>query len=213
MQVEQSIVPAIRPYARYLEPLSQIPKVGLAAFGVTLVAQALAVGANKLHEHQTAFDSAVRMLLHYSEESSGIFAFTAVNFILLFITIFLEGAEPLVLIRKWFVLPSFNISEHIFSLCLGVFPALTIIETLTTGNPYGSSLNLVTEIFYVEFFLFLLAYVCAATVVFFNSDYIIALQRLGKFRLPVLLIISFLCLTTLYHDYVWHFPALAPHAQ
>ena len=111
------------------------------------------------------------------------------------------------------MLPSFNISEHIFSLSLGVFPALTLIEILTTGNPYGSSFNLVAEIFYVEFFLFLLAYVCAATVVFFNSDYVTALNRLGRFRLPVLLIISFLCLATLYNDYVWHFPALESHAQ
>lgn len=198
---------------RYLKTLAQIPKIALAAFGVTLLAKILAVVFEKIHGHETAFNQAVTLLLHYIDSISAIFAFFVVNLCLLCLTLLWEGADLSVSLRTWFVLPSFHILEHMISLTIGAYWALAIIESCTTGVPYGSVLKTLAAVIYVSIVLFVLAAICAFIVEFIKHDYSAFLRELGRLKFPVIFCIGGALLLFLYTEYVWHFVATVTHAQ
>ena len=199
--------------SHYLKALAQIPKIALAAFGVTLLAQLFAVVAEKIHNHETAFNPVAKLLLHYSESFPAIFAFFGVNMILLCLTVLWEGSDLGDLIRKWFVLPSLHICEHMISLSIGAYSALGIIESFTIGIPFGSIWKTMAAVIFVDIVLFSIAFLCAITAEFIERDYTLALSRLGRLRLPVIFTTAGSFLFVLYSDLVWHYAAISVHAK
>ncbi len=191
--------------------LPPIFKTLFGAFIVALLAKSLAIIFQQIHGHETAFDQAVSLLMHYPDSFHAIFSFLAVNLILLFLTILFEPSDLGFLTREWAVLPSLRATEHMLALSAGAYMALAVIESMTTGIPYGSLFKTAAAIIYVCGFTVAFALICAMSVTFIERDYSMAVQRLGRYRVPALLLISIVMLWALYKDYVLNFSNFASH--
>ncbi|MBI1906377.1 MAG: hypothetical protein HYS20_09120 [Rhodocyclales bacterium] len=200
---------------RYIEAILPIPVAAFSAFGITLIAKIIGNIMFKIEGHGTAFDAAVELLIHYGHAIHAILAFFMINGFLLCVTLVFEPSAITTLTRNKIVLPAIKISEHMFSLSMGVVAAWLLIETTSKGVPFGSWPKAISMLLLAEMFLFVLAAACGSIVVFFNHDYAAMLLKLGTYRYFFVGAVAAVFALSFYYDAVWNFAskaALAPHS-
>lgn len=192
----------------------RVPRLAAASFGITLLAKVFATGLQRIHDHGSAFDDAVKLLIHYPESIAGIVAFFAVVLMLLCFTLLIEPSYLGLKIRQWIIIPSLHTAEHMVSLALGVFVAWAVMDTVEIGVPYGSYVKTGAALLFASILLSIVAVACAVAAELLHKDYDRLLLKLGASRYLVLILASGFLFASLYVDFVWKYsPSTTAHGQ
>lgn len=192
-----------RLHKSYQDALNHIPKLMLASCGFTLTAAGYGFVIQKIHGHESGFDAAVNLLVHYPQAVSGILAFFNTAMFFLFVTFVLEPSVVGGLFRKWIVVPSMHIAEHMLAMATGVWVAWAVMEVNTIME--SDIIKTIVDLTAALSILGLLAVFCSLTAVFIEEDMHRVLPRLGKYKYAVILLVSCVFIVSVYTDTVINF--------
>lgn len=185
----------------YLNMLWRVPKLILASFAFTLLLKIAALSIEKFVGHNTAFDDAVKLLIHYPESIKAVFAFFSAVIFFLCLTLIIEPSYLGRLGRKWILIPALHVTEHMLSLVIGVFIAWFVIESVRIGSPPQSIAVLLISCIGLGGVTTL----CAFAGEFLNHDFDRVIAKLGNWKFVVLLLVSLVLLWAVFSDAVWNY--------
>jgi hypothetical protein len=134
-----------------------------------------------------------------------VFAFFSAVLFFLCLTLAFEPSDLGRIGRRWVFIPSLHVTEHMLSLATGVFAASAVIETITIGVPFNSPVKAIFAVIFASTILAGLAALCSVTAEFLSNDFDKAMNRLGSWRLVVLLVVASILIWSVFQDAVWNY--------
>jgi hypothetical protein len=192
----------------YYAALLRIPKLALASCIFTLLLKFATYIIEKHVGHATAFGDAVKLLIHYPESLSAVFAFLLAVLFFLSLTLIIEPSNLGRLSRRWVFIPSLHLTEHMLSLVMGVFFSSFVIQLISmffSGTIDKSVINTTVIVFKVIFVTGMFAAICAVTAEFLSNQFDGAMRFLGRWRFAVLLFIASTLIWAVFQDAVWNY--------
>lgn len=189
----------------YRSALFRFPKLAIASFLLTLVLQIVTHCIEKLVEHPSAFENAVALLFHYPESVKSIFAFFSAIIFLLCLTFFIEPSDLGRKFRKFVLIPSLHMTEHMLSLVIGVFVAWGLSEYYSIGNPVKSVFHFIGIILLSILITWILAAFCALLAEFLEGDFDRIISILGRWRFFILFAIAGVLIWAVLQDTIWNY--------
>lgn len=185
----------------YSDMLWRISKLVLASFAFTVLLKISALTIEKFVSHKTAFDDAVKLLIHYPESIKAVFAFFSAVIFFLCLTLIIEPSYLGRLGRKWILIPALHVTEHMLSLVIGVYIAWFVIESVSIGSPPHS----IAILLFSCIGLVGITALCAFAGDFLHHDFDRVITKLGNWKFVVLLLVSLILIWAVLSDTVWNY--------
>ena len=189
----------------YIQAIIRIPKLAFSAFLITCVMKIAAVAIFKFVDHQTGFDESVNLFLHYPKNIKPVLSFFAAIIFVLCVTYLVYPSDVGDFLKRYILIPSFHLCEHMLSLVCGVLVAWVIFETkiedLNGSYLYGVIFPLSAALAVVAFS----ACTCAAASHCLENDIDSLLDALGSYRFAVISVIAGILIYAVLKDFVWDF--------
>lgn len=189
----------------YLPNYKKIGFTCLSVLCITLLTSFFGFTLKKILGHETAFNQALDLLYHYPKSASSIIAFSATCFILLAVTFLDDSSKRLDWLRRYAIWPSMHILSHMLCLCVGVFWALAIIESISKREFAIFYHPIFINLIVISFGSLLLITAAHLSESFFSDKENPFLIRLGKYKSYFLIVVGFVILLVFVPDFIYNF--------
>lgn len=188
----------------YLHSLKKIPSLALSAFCCALVLKVIAAFLTSSTGRGSGFDDAVGLLFHYPESIKAIFAFFAAVIFLWTLPVLIYPSDLGDIFRRWVVVPSLHIVEHMLSLTVGVLLAW-LVSDFCTGDE-SITFEVLAKVVLMSIALGLFAMACSVMAIFTDKQFDQIAQMIPKvFRFPLFFAVSGALIGAVFLDFVWNY--------
>ena len=191
----------------YIQSLKKIPSLALSAFFCALLLKISAALVTSSTGKGSGFDDAVGLLFHYPESIKAIIAFFSAVFFLATFPLLFYPSDIGDIFRRWIVVPSLHIVEHMLSLTIGVLLAWLVSDLWASDE--SITLTVIGKVLFVCGGLGIFAVFCSALAIFTEKQFDEIAQSIPKvFRLPLFLALGGIVIGSVFMDFVWNYTPL-----